>query len=230
MVYKKRAAPASLVDMEGDLRDEGNGLQNVNDAGAYVVRSPVTGQFYCARDLGRGLLPFSDGRCGPEQACWSCKRLQDLFDTNPTACENLALRAALEREQVARRQSEVTHRGIISKLRSDLIQSSAEVAGLRARVENLNARAAGGTASPGHTPSPSALNGPSESFLCPIRREVFQDPVIVVETATTYDRAAIQEWFQRNSTDPMSNLVLTSTRTIPNIALRNSIEEWRARQ
>ncbi len=221
--------------MEGSFPIVDNVLQNVNDAGAVVVRSPVTGQFYCGRNLGRGLLPFSDGSCGPEvgQACAACERLQDLFDTNPTACENLALRAALEREQVARRQSEVmlqTHRRIISELRSDLIQSSAEVAGLRARVENLNARAAGGTASPGGTPSPSARNGPSESFLCPIRRAVFQDPVIVVQTATTYDRAAIEAWFQRNNTDPMSNLVLTSMRTIPNIALRNSIEEWRARQ
>jgi hypothetical protein len=73
-------------------------------------------------------------------------------------------------------------------------------------------------------------DAPPESFVCPIAMAVFVDPVIVVETGTTYERAAIERWFARHNTDPLSNVCLTSKATIPNNALRGRIEEWAARQ
>jgi hypothetical protein len=70
---------------------------------------------------------------------------------------------------------------------------------------------------------------PPYSFVCPISMAVFADPVIVVETGTTYQRDKIERWFATHDTDPLSNVRLTSKATIPNNALRGIIEEWAVR-
>lgn len=65
------------------------------------------------------------------------------------------------------------------------------------------------------------------SFLCPITSELMKDPVIVIESRMVYERAAIESWFSKSSTDPMTNTELTSKAFIPVLAFKEAIEEWR---
>uniref|UniRef100_A0A7S3QAL4 Uncharacterized protein n=1 Tax=Chaetoceros debilis TaxID=122233 RepID=A0A7S3QAL4_9STRA len=67
-----------------------------------------------------------------------------------------------------------------------------------------------------------ALKG-IDSFLCPITREPFEDPVICCD-GHTYERAAIEMWLRSNSRSPKTNQPLPSTDLIPNHSLRSSIE------
>jgi len=64
------------------------------------------------------------------------------------------------------------------------------------------------------------------SFICPISTEIMTDPVILVETGTTYDRIYIQEWLQNHDSDPSTGLKLNSKEILPVLALKNAIEEW----
>lgn len=63
------------------------------------------------------------------------------------------------------------------------------------------------------------------SFLCPIGREVMGDPVMCTD-GHSYERTAIATWLRDHATSPCTNLPLTHLDLVPNIALRNSIEEW----
>uniref|UniRef100_A0A7S2DZP0 U-box domain-containing protein n=1 Tax=Helicotheca tamesis TaxID=374047 RepID=A0A7S2DZP0_9STRA len=60
-------------------------------------------------------------------------------------------------------------------------------------------------------------------FLCPITRELMEDPVICAD-GHTYERYAIEMWLRTNSRSPKTNQPLSSTQLIPNHALRNTIE------
>jgi hypothetical protein len=72
---------------------------------------------------------------------------------------------------------------------------------------------------------------PPHEFLCPISMELMTDPVVLVETKQTYDRASIAHWFALgNKTDPLTNLPLESPAMEPDRALRVKIEAWQARQ
>jgi len=64
------------------------------------------------------------------------------------------------------------------------------------------------------------------SFFCPISHELMEDPVIVVETGQTYERNRIEQWFKDNSRDPLTNQHLHKRTLTPNIALRNTIEDF----
>nr|GMD61245.1 U-box domain-containing protein 44-like [Ipomoea batatas] len=72
---------------------------------------------------------------------------------------------------------------------------------------------------------------PFKNFLCPLTKEVMRDPV-VLESAQTYERTAIQYWFERcledgrDPTCPVTGLVLKSLELKPNIGLAGAIEEW----
>lgn len=65
-------------------------------------------------------------------------------------------------------------------------------------------------------------------WLCPITLSLMRDPVIA-EDGHSYERVAITEWFQHNSTSPKTNLRLRSTNLVANIALRNTIQEYFAK-
>lgn len=73
-----------------------------------------------------------------------------------------------------------------------------------------------------------------EAFMCPLTRQVMQDPV-TIETGQTFEREAILKWFKecrdngRRATCPLTQTELRSTAITPSIALRNVIDEWRAR-
>jgi hypothetical protein len=59
------------------------------------------------------------------------------------------------------------------------------------------------------------------SFLCPITQSCMKDPVSL-ETGHTYERKAIDTWFNTNSTDPNTNMYIGKKRTT-NYALKNAI-------
>uniref|UniRef100_A0A5B7C122 RING-type E3 ubiquitin transferase n=1 Tax=Davidia involucrata TaxID=16924 RepID=A0A5B7C122_DAVIN len=72
---------------------------------------------------------------------------------------------------------------------------------------------------------------PFKNFLCPLTKEVMTDPV-VLESSQTYERTAIEYWFERciedgrDPTCPVTGQVLKSLELKPNIGLAGAIEEW----
>ncbi|XP_027336501.1 U-box domain-containing protein 44-like [Abrus precatorius] len=73
---------------------------------------------------------------------------------------------------------------------------------------------------------------PFKSFLCPLTKEVMRDPVVVMESFQSYERTAIEYWFDqciqdgRDPTCPVTGAVLKSLELKPNIGLAGAIEEW----
>uniref|UniRef100_A0A061RA49 Achain crystal structure of engineered northeast structural genomics consortium target n=1 Tax=Tetraselmis sp. GSL018 TaxID=582737 RepID=A0A061RA49_9CHLO len=66
------------------------------------------------------------------------------------------------------------------------------------------------------------------SFLCPITQDVMVDPV-TAEDGHSYERIAIERWFQRCHTSPLTNLPI-KTKLVPNAFLKNEIAQWLARR
>ncbi|RZC90718.1 hypothetical protein C5167_028551 [Papaver somniferum] len=72
---------------------------------------------------------------------------------------------------------------------------------------------------------------PFKNFLCPLTKEVMKYPV-VLESSQTYERSAIEYWFERcigdgrDPTCPVTGKVLKSLEQKPNIGLAGAIEEW----
>jgi hypothetical protein len=69
---------------------------------------------------------------------------------------------------------------------------------------------------------------PLQSFICPITRDVMRDPVQIA-SGQTYERAAIERWFSDGQTRCPMGAELKNTKMRSNIALRQSITEWRER-
>lgn len=76
-----------------------------------------------------------------------------------------------------------------------------------------------------------AAISPFKNFLCPLTKEVMKEPV-VVESSQTYERSAIEYWFERciedarDPTCPVTGKILKSLELKPNIGLAGAIEEW----
>ncbi|KAF3779042.1 U-box domain-containing protein 44 [Nymphaea thermarum] len=72
---------------------------------------------------------------------------------------------------------------------------------------------------------------PFRSFICPLTKEVMKEPV-VLESSQSYERTAIQYWFDRcvydgrEPTCPVTGQVLKSLKLNPNIGLAGAIDEW----
>jgi hypothetical protein len=59
--------------------------------------------------------------------------------------------------------------------------------------------------------------------MCPITRERMEEPVLAAD-GITYEKRAIEEWFQRgNAKSPMTNQSIETTLT-PNINLKQAID------
>lgn len=67
-----------------------------------------------------------------------------------------------------------------------------------------------------------------DEFYCSISSQMFNDPVIL-EDGHTYERAYIEEWLKRCKTSPLTGAELTSTKLIPNWALKKAITEYKAK-
>ncbi|KAL4436905.1 hypothetical protein ABPG75_004044 [Micractinium tetrahymenae] len=89
-------------------------------------------------------------------------------------------------------------------------------------------------ASPPPPPPPPA--GPPEEFIDPISQEVMLDPVLLVETGQSYERATIEAWFSRCKaegwpcTDPLTRQELRSCTVVPNFSVKSLISGWAERQ
>jgi hypothetical protein len=72
-----------------------------------------------------------------------------------------------------------------------------------------------------------------EAFVCPLTKQVMQDPV-TLENGQTYERVAIERWFKeckengRPTLCPMTGQKVDTT-VKSSLALRNTIEEWTGR-
>ncbi|KAJ1393524.1 Zinc finger, RING/FYVE/PHD-type [Sesbania bispinosa] len=79
-------------------------------------------------------------------------------------------------------------------------------------------------------PPGSGKHTPPKDFVCPITSNIFDDPV-TLETGQTYERKAIEEWFNRgNLTCPITRQKLQNTQ-LPktNYVLKRLIASWKER-
>lgn len=73
-----------------------------------------------------------------------------------------------------------------------------------------------------------------DAFICPLTKQIMRDPV-TIENSQTFEREAIEKWFSeckesnRKLVCPLTLKELKTTDMNPSIALRNTIEEWNAR-
>ncbi|KAF7819795.1 putative E3 ubiquitin-protein ligase LIN-1 [Senna tora] len=77
-------------------------------------------------------------------------------------------------------------------------------------------------------PHGNGKHAPPKDFVCPITSNLFDDPV-TLETGQTYERKAIEEWFNRgNSTCPITRQKLQNTQ-LPktNYVLKRLIASWK---
>ena len=65
-----------------------------------------------------------------------------------------------------------------------------------------------------------------DHLLCPIRREMFRDPVVLVESGHTYEREAIEQHLRRSQIDPRSNVRIGTKRLVTNWSMRNAVQAW----
>jgi hypothetical protein len=71
-------------------------------------------------------------------------------------------------------------------------------------------------------------SGQPDELCCPISEELYQDPVLLVETGQTYDRESIEHWFNKgHRTCPLTGKELHSIQIVPNYAVRGLVQAWR---
>ncbi|KAF5204560.1 U-box domain-containing protein [Thalictrum thalictroides] len=72
------------------------------------------------------------------------------------------------------------------------------------------------------------LNRPPKDFVCPITRQLLNDPV-TLETGQTYERKAIQEWLKRGNTTCPNTRQPLSANALPktNYVLKRLITSWK---
>ena len=61
-----------------------------------------------------------------------------------------------------------------------------------------------------------------KAFECPLTGEVMKDPVMAMDNYS-YEREAINKWFENNNTSPVTGENLSSTSLIPNKNLKGAI-------
>ncbi|XP_056174245.1 U-box domain-containing protein 33-like [Syzygium oleosum] len=95
-----------------------------------------------------------------------------------------------------------------------------EVWPLLEQIPTLCERASSSDRSPGeeHTQPPSY-------FLCPIKHEIMEDPLVAAD-GYTYEAEAIREWLNGHNTSPMTNLRLENLNLVSNRIVRSAIREW----
>ncbi|KAG8381561.1 hypothetical protein BUALT_Bualt06G0134400 [Buddleja alternifolia] len=69
--------------------------------------------------------------------------------------------------------------------------------------------------------------GPANHFICPILKDVMSDPCVAGD-GYSYERKAIEEWFEENDTSPVTKMPLLNKSLIPNYTLLSAIMEWKS--
>ena len=69
----------------------------------------------------------------------------------------------------------------------------------------------------------------SENLKCPISHELFRDPVFCPGDGHTYERTAIEHWFERSMKSPVSGVQLNPAQMtlVPNFAVRTACDALR---
>ncbi|XP_050254423.1 U-box domain-containing protein 35-like isoform X1 [Quercus robur] len=70
-------------------------------------------------------------------------------------------------------------------------------------------------------------SAPPNHFICPILKDVMDDPCVAAD-GYTYDRRAIKQWLEENDTSPMTNMPLPHKNLIPNYTLLSAVVEWKS--
>ncbi|XP_021726830.1 U-box domain-containing protein 35-like [Chenopodium quinoa] len=65
-------------------------------------------------------------------------------------------------------------------------------------------------------------------FICPILKDVMEDPYVAAD-GYTYDRRAIEQWLTENDTSPSTNHPLPHKFIMPNTALLEAIKQWKSK-
>jgi len=86
------------------------------------------------------------------------------------------------------------------------------------------AAAAGGSGGAGSAHGAAAA-APPQALLCPIGQATMTDPVILVATGQTFERAAIVEWLSRARTCPLTRQPLASVALVPNFLARSLLDQ-----
>lgn len=63
-------------------------------------------------------------------------------------------------------------------------------------------------------------------FLCPITRELMEEPVIT-RNGVTYSKASLLAWLQVNPSEPSSREPCRIEDTVPNIVIRDAVAAWK---
>lgn len=63
------------------------------------------------------------------------------------------------------------------------------------------------------------------SLTCPLTRDVFTDPVVLLETGHTYERAAILQWLQRSASCPLTRRPLRTREVQPALLARSLLSD-----
>lgn len=67
----------------------------------------------------------------------------------------------------------------------------------------------------------------NKNFICPISYDVFFDPVITCD-GQTYEKMEILKWFMEGKeTSPLTGKELEHLEIVPNIILKNIINDWK---
>ncbi|CAF1289982.1 unnamed protein product [Adineta ricciae] len=74
------------------------------------------------------------------------------------------------------------------------------------------------------------LSPPPRDFLCPITREIMQNPVLLIEDGRSYELYALQHWLRDHNSSPMTNKPLRDRRFVHNFNLKSAIEEYCTQQ
>ena len=64
-----------------------------------------------------------------------------------------------------------------------------------------------------------------DHLLCPITREMFRDPVMVMESGHTYERAAIEQHLRNDRTDPLTRDRIRGA-PMTNMGMRKAVQAW----
>ena len=74
----------------------------------------------------------------------------------------------------------------------------------------------------------SSLESMADRFICPITQEIMTDPVIAAD-GFSYERTAIEQWIKvkgNAALSPCTGQPLAHTQVIPNITLKNAIQDY----
>jgi hypothetical protein len=76
---------------------------------------------------------------------------------------------------------------------------------------------------------PSIPEDVPQDLVCPITLELMLDPVTLVETGQTYERANLLQWWRNGSRScPLTGTVVKSLRLRPNKSIQQQVHEWMA--